>query len=75
MTRPRPHSEGKQDQSQSSRTCYVYNKALQTKDYASICFYNDVGETLVKPYHETIVLGDFNAQIRKRTNPVEKATD
>ena len=29
-------------------------------------FYNDVDETLGKPNHYTIVIGDFNAQIGKR---------
>ena len=32
-----------------------------------------VGETLGKPNHFTIVMGDFNAQIGKRTNPMETA--
>ena len=50
-------------------------------DSASICnnidinsFYNDVGETLGKPNHYTIVMGDFNAQIGKRTSHMEMAT-
>ena len=34
-------------------------------------FYNDVDETFGKPNHYTIVMADFNAQIEKRTNPVE----
>jgi len=29
---------------------------------------------LAKPNHYTIVMGDFNAQIGKRTNPMETAT-
>ena len=37
-------------------------------------FYNDVDENLGKPNHYTIVMGDFNAQIEKRTNPMEMAT-
>ena len=36
--------------------------------------YNDVDETLAKPNHYTIVMGDFDAQIGKRTNPMETAT-
>ena len=59
----------------------MHNKALQTIDSASICtndrkknFYNDVDETLGKSNHYTIVMGDFNAQIGKRTNPTETAT-
>ena len=36
--------------------------------------YNDVDETLGKPKHYTIVMGDFNAQIGKRTNPTETVT-
>ena len=42
----RPHSEVKQQQLQSSRTCSVHNKALQTTDSASICTNN-------------IMMGDF----------------
>ena len=38
-------------------------------------FYNDVDETLGKPNHYMIVMGDFNAQIEKSTNPMETATD
>ena len=34
-------------------------------------FYNDVGETLGRPKHYMIMMGDFNAQIGKRTNPME----
>ena len=37
-------------------------------------FYNDIDETLRKPNHYTIVMGDFNDQIGKRTNPMEMAT-
>ena len=37
-------------------------------------FYNDVDETLGKQNHYTIVIGNFNAQIGKRTNPMETAT-
>ena len=37
-------------------------------------FYNDVDETLGKPNHYMIVIGDFNAQIGKRTIPMETAT-
>ena len=83
----RPHSEGKQHQPQSSRTCSVHNKALQTKDMVQVyapttsysdeainTFYNDVDETLRKPNHYTIVMGGFNAQIGKRINPMETAT-
>ena len=35
-------------------------------------FYDDVDETLGKPNYYTIVMGDFNSQIRKRTNPMEQ---
>ena len=52
-------------------TCFVHNKAPQTKHNASICtnniilkrthkinsFYNDVDETIWKPNHYTIVMG------------------
>ena len=31
-------------------------------------------EALGKPTHYTIVMGDFRAQIGKRTNPMETAT-
>ena len=37
-------------------------------------FYNDVDVTLWKLRHYTTVMGDFNAQIGKRTNPMETAT-
>ena len=78
------HSEGKQHQHQSSRTCSVHNKLKIVQVYAPTTSYseedinsfnNDVGETLGKPNHYTTVMGDFNAQIRKRTNPMETATD
>ena len=64
----------------------MHTKALRTKDSASIytndiifrrrqnSFYNDVDETLGKPNHYTIVMEDLNAQIGKRTNPMETAT-
>ena len=38
-------------------------------------FYNDVDETLGKPNHYTIALGNLNTQIGKRTNLMETATD
>ena len=38
-------------------------------------FYNDVDETLRKPNHYMLVMGYFNAQVGKRTNPMEMATD
>ena len=37
-------------------------------------FYNDVDETLEKPIHDTIVMGDLNAQIGKIANLKETAT-
>ena len=37
-------------------------------------FYNDVDEGLGKPNHYTTVMGDFNAQIQKRTNPIVTTT-
>ena len=74
MVRPY-YSEGKQHQPQSSRTCYVHNKVLQTKDSATICtnnillsFDNDIDEALWKP------MEDFSAHIGKRTNSLERAT-
>ena len=84
----RPYSEDKH-QPQSSRNCYVHNKALHNKDSASYMYilpktsysdndinssYNDVDETLGNPNHNTIVMGDINAQMGKRTNPLETAT-
>ena len=77
----RLYSEGKQHQPQNSRTCSVYNKALQTKYNANICttlyaeeyINNFYSEILGKPTYCTIVMGDFNAQIGKRTSPVETA--
>ena len=57
----------------------MYNKALQTKDSAYIHaltrsysdekinnFYNDVDETLWKPSHYTIVMGDFKKSKREK---------
>ena len=37
-------------------------------------FYNDIDEILGKPNHYTIVMGDFNVQIWKITNPMETVT-
>ena len=37
-------------------------------------FTNDIGETLWKQNHYTIVKGDINAQKKKITNPIETAT-
>ena len=37
-------------------------------------FYNDVDETVGKPNHYTIVLGEFNDQKGKRTNRIKTAT-
>ena len=78
----RPHSEDKKHQ-HHSRTCSVHNKMLKKRVqvYAPTSyseedinsFYNNVDETLWKPNHYTIVMGDFNIYIGKRTNPVEMA--
>ena len=69
LSHKQPHSEGKQHQPQSSRTCSVHSKSLTTKDSACLCtttsyskedkncFYNDVDETLGKPNHHMIVQG------------------
>ena len=71
-----PYSEGKQHQPQRSRTCFVYNKVIQTGDSAYICSNNItlikghkqllrryyMGTTLGKPNHYTIVMGYINAQ-------------
>ena len=37
-------------------------------------FYTNVDETVGKPNHYTIVMGDFNAETGERTNPLETAT-
>ena len=59
----RPYNERKQHQTQSSRTCCVNNKLLQTQDSAIyapttsyseediIGFHNDIDETSGKPNH------------------------
>jgi len=56
---------------------YVHIIALQTEDSANITsyseedinsFYNDVHETFGKPNHYPTVMGDYNAQERRRTN-------
>ena len=53
----------------------VYTPTTSFSVEASVSnFYNDVDETLGKPNHYTIVMGDFNAQIGKRTNLMETAT-
>ena len=79
----RSHSEGKQHQPQSSRTRFVHNKLKIVQLYAPTTsysdediniFYDNVDETLRKPNHYTIVMGDFNAQVGNRTNPMETAT-
>ena len=51
----------------------VYAPTISYSDENINNFYNDVAETLGKPNHYTIVMGDFNAQIGKRTNPMETA--
>ena len=81
-----PHSEGNQHQSQSSKLLLCINKryklkivqvhALKTsysdEDINNV--YNDIDETLGKLNHYTIVSGDFNDQIGKRTNLMDAAT-
>ena len=57
---------------QKSVQVYAPTTLYSEKDINS--FYNDVVETLGKPNHYTIVMGDFNAQIGKRANPIEIAT-
>ena len=72
-----------QHQPQSSITCYVLKKHYKLKIvqvYAPYSqedidnFNNNVDETLGKPNHNIIVMGDCNAQLGKRTNPMESAT-
>ena len=46
----------------------VYAPTTSYSDEDINNFYNDVDETLGKANHYTIMMGDFNAQIRKRTN-------
>ena len=43
------------------------------EDINSFC--NDVDEHLKKLNHKTMVLGDFNVEIGKRTKPMDTATD
>ena len=52
----------------------VYAPATSYSEEDITNFYNDVDETLGKPNHYTIKIGDFNAQIGERTNPMETAT-
>ena len=73
----KPHSEGKPQQPQISRTritkryklkivqVYALTTPYSEEDINS--FYNDVDETLGKPNHYMIVMGDFNAQIDVKT--------
>ena len=49
-------------------------KIVQVYAPTIISFYNDVDETLGKPNDYMIVMGDFNAQTRKRTYPMETTT-
>ena len=53
------------------------NTVQPTKPYSEEdinTFYNDVDETLRKPNQYMMVMGYFNDQIAKRTNPMETAT-
>ena len=52
----------------------IYAPTISYSEEDINSFYNDVVETLWKPNHYTIAMGDFNAQIEKRTNPMERAT-
>ena len=52
----------------------VYTPTTSYSEEYINSFYNDV-ETLERPNHYTIVMRDFNAQIGKRTNPMETAKD
>ena len=80
----KPHSEGRQHQPQISRTRTTKRYKLKivqvdapTTSYSeedTNSFYNDVHETLGKPNHYTMVMGDFKAQIEKRKNLFETAT-
>ena len=49
----------------------VYAPTTSYSDEDTNSFYIDVEESLGKPNHYNIVMGDFNAQIGKRSNPVE----
>ena len=49
------------------RIKYMHQRHHPQKQIDS--FYNDVDETLGKPNHYTIVMGDFIEQIGKRTSP------
>ena len=83
MERPY-YCDGKPDQPKSSRTCSKrYKLKNSSRIYAPTTSYleedinsfdNDADETLGKPNHYKIVMGDFNAQTGKRTNPMETAT-
>ena len=69
------------------RTCYmnktryklniwqVYAPTTSYPEEDINSFYNGVDETLEKLIHYTMAMGDFNAQIGKRTNAVEAVTD
>jgi len=80
------YKEGKQHQSQSSRTSSLRSKALQTEDsvmYAPTTSYseedihsfnNDVSDILRKPNHYSTVTGYLNAQVGKRKYAMKTAT-
>ena len=51
----------------------LYASTTSYSDEDTNSFYNNVDETIAKPNHYTIVMGDFNAQMRKRKKiPMEK---
>jgi len=53
---------------------YVYAPTTSHSEERINSFYNDVEETSGKPNRCTIVMGDFNVQVGKRTNPMGTAT-
>ena len=82
-----PYTEGKQHQTQLAELdmcirklnklnivqLYTPKTSHPEEDINRFC--NDVYEILQKPNHYNMVMGDFNAEIAKRTNPIETATD
>ena len=52
----------------------VYAPTTSYAEEETTSFYNDVDETIAKPNHYTIVMGDFKVQIGKTTSPTETAT-
>ena len=57
-----------------TNSTYVYASTTSHAEKQINSFYNDVEDTLGKPNRGTIVMGNFNVQVEKITNPMGTAT-